>query len=117
MMIAESVYGGRMGNDPAPSTDGWTYRGRGLSQVTGKEGYKKLGDKVGHDLLDDPDLVCGPDFALACGAADFILCGCLPHAERDDVVAVTRALNGGLIGPSERRAWLTKWKAALGVSA
>src|SRR5215469_10788334 len=39
-MIADIAYGGRLGNAPPPSDDGFNYRGRGLSQCTGKEGYE-----------------------------------------------------------------------------
>ncbi len=112
-MIADSVYGGRMGNAPPPSHDGWNFRGRGLSQVTGREGYAKLGIRVGLDLIDNPDLVSDPEHALECGIADFVLCGCLPFAEKDDVNGVTHALNGGYIGLADRKAWLAKWKKEL----
>jgi putative chitinase len=111
--IADAVYGGRMGNAPPPSDDGWNYRGRGLSQVTGKEGYAKLAAKTGLDLRAHPELLGDPDHALECGVADFVLCGCLPCAERDDVVSVTKHLNGGLIGLAERRTWLAVWKREL----
>ena len=111
--IADTVYGGRMGNAPPPSDDGWNYRGRGLSQVTGKEGYGKLAGKTGFDLLAHPELLSDPDHALECGVADFVLCGCLPFAERDDVTGVTKHLNGGLIGLAERRQWLAVWKREL----
>lgn len=107
------VYGGRMGNAPPPSDDGWNFRGRGLSQVTGREGYSKLAKATGLDLLDHPELLSDPDHALECGVADFILCGCLPHAVADDVVGVTKAINGGLIGLAERRQWLAAWKKEL----
>lgn len=113
-MIADNVYGGRMGNAPPPSDDGWNYRGRGLSQVTGKEGYEKLANKIEMpEILEDPDLINDPDHTLECGVADYILCGCLPWAEKDDIVGETRALNGGLIGLSERKTWLVEWKRAL----
>lgn len=112
-MIADAVYGGRMGNAPPPSDDGWNFRGRGLSQVTGREGYGKLAEKTGLDLLEDPALLSDPDQALECGVADFILCDCLPAAVADDVVGVTKALNGGLIGLAERRQWLAVWKREL----
>jgi putative chitinase len=112
-MIASAVYDGRMGNAPPPSHDGWNFRGRGLSQVTGRDGYAKLAEKTGFELTDNPDLVSDPDHALECGVADFVLCGCLPYAVADDVVAVTRALNGGLIGLAERRQWLVLWKREL----
>jgi putative chitinase len=111
--IANTVYGGRMGNAPAPADDGWNYRGRGLAQTTGKEGYAKLAAKTGLDLLAHPELLSDPDHALACGVADFVLCRCLPFAERDDVVGVTRRLNGGLIGLAARRQWLAVWKREL----
>jgi hypothetical protein len=75
-MIADAVYGGRMGNAPPPSDDGWNFRGRGLSQVTGREGYAKLAEKTGLELTEDPGLLSDPDHALECGVADFILCGC-----------------------------------------
>lgn len=114
-MIADIAYGGRMGNAAPPSDDGWNYRGRGLSQVTGREGYAKLAQKTGLDIVSDPDLISDPDHTLECGVADFILCGCLPHAVADDVVGVTRALNGGLIGLAERRQWLMAWKRDFGV--
>jgi len=59
------------------------------------------------------ELLSDPDHALECGVADFVLCGCLPFAERDDVTGVTKHLNGGLIGLAERRQWLAVWKREL----
>jgi len=112
--IADIAYGGRMGNQPPPSDDGWNFRGRGFSQVTGREGYGKLAQKTGLPLLDHPELLSDPDYALECGVADFILCGCLPSAERDDVIGVTKHLNGGYNGLAERRRQLAIWKDALG---
>jgi putative chitinase len=113
--IADIAYGGRMGNHPPPSDDGWNFRGRGLSQVTGREGYEKLAEKTGLPLLDHPELLSDPDHTLECGVADFILCGCLPFAQHDDVVGVTRHLNGGFNGLAERRRQLALWKHAMGV--
>lgn len=113
-MIANKAYNGRMGNRTG-TDDGWNYRGRGLSQVTGREGYQKLADKTGLDLMNNPGLLSAPDTTLECGVADFILCGCLPFAEDDDIDNVTLKLNGGHIGLNQRKAWLAKWKDALGV--
>lgn len=48
--LAIKVYGGRLGNAPAPSEDGWTYRGDGLPQITGKENFAKFGVEPGMDL-------------------------------------------------------------------
>src|SRR5579859_5231961 len=109
------AYGGRMGNAPPPSDDGYNFRGRGLTQVTGREGYKKLGDKLGLDLIANPDLVVDLAHILECSLADYVLCGCLLHAENDDLLGETKALNGGTNGYAERRRQLGLWKQALGV--
>jgi putative chitinase len=113
--IANEVYNGRMGNRTG-TDDGWNFRGRGGSQVTGREGYSKLGQKVGLDLIVDPELVNDPKHFLECAVADFTICNCLPFAINDDVSGVTYHLNGGYIGLSDRTVWLTRWKAALSLS-
>lgn len=113
-MIADVAYGGRMGNAPPPSDDGWQYRGRGPSQCTGKANYQKLAEQLELDLIDDPDLINDPARFLECGVADWVMCGCLPHAQKDDVVGETKALNGGLIGLADRRVWISRWKRELG---
>ncbi len=123
--IAIIAYGGRNGNDPAPSEDSWNFRGRGLSQLTGKANYQALSKTINDnnpdnppiDLVANPDTVLDPNFALECAVADFCMCGCLPCAIADNVHDVTEALNGGLIGYPDREAWLTKWKNALGVAS
>lgn len=110
--LADKVYNGRMGNRMG-TDDGWNYRGRGGTQTTGREGYERLGNEVGLDLLGHPDLVNDPAHFLECSVADFILCGCLPFAQKDDVRGVTQKLNGGQNGISDRISWLARWKASL----
>lgn len=123
-MIAEIAYGGRMGNAPPPSTDGWIYRGQGISQCTGKgvhtppepdEGYAALGNKTGLPLVDQPQLIITPAHALECGVGDFVLCGCLPFAEAGDILNTTKRLNGGTNGLASREQWTAQWKRELGL--
>lgn len=118
-MVADIAYGGRMGNAPPPSDDGYNYRGAGLSQVTGREGVAKLqaflkSHGADFDILAHPELIIDPAYTLECGVADWIVCGCLPFAKKDDIVGETKHLNGGLNGLAERRRQLGLWKRDLG---
>jgi len=115
-LLANKVYNGRMGN-ALNSNDGFDYRGRGATQTTGYNGYRLLSAPTQLNLLADPDIVNTPSKFLECGVADFILCNCLPWAQTDNVTQVTRHLNGGYTGLSERIHWLNRWKAELGVVA
>jgi len=66
--IANKVYGGRMGNGPESSGDGWQYRGRGLLQVTGRSNYRAAGAGLGLPLEDDPGLLEQAEIAAHSGA-------------------------------------------------
>ena len=119
-LVFDIAYGGRMGNAPPPSDDGYNFRGRGLSQVTGREGYSKLQEfltkqSVDIDILTNPDMVSDPEHTLECGVADWVLCGCLPYAKNDDILGETKHLNGGYNGLADRRQQLVLWKRELGV--
>ena len=67
--VGERIYGGRMGNTAAG--EGFKYRGRGLIQLTGKDNYKKFGDIIGVDLVQNPDLANDPDIARKLAVAYF----------------------------------------------
>jgi len=51
-LLANTVYGGMLGND-GPN-DGWTYRGHGLVQLTGKDNFRRFGNLIGVDLVAEP---------------------------------------------------------------
>lgn len=118
--LMDNVYGNRMGNRPG-THDGSTYIGRSLSQITGRgeetppSGYMGVAQKTGIDVLNHPELAITPQNALECSVADFILCGCMPWAEKGDILRVTEHLNGGTIGLSERQHWTISWMRELGI--
>jgi putative chitinase len=71
-------YGGRLdlGNDTAE--DGYTYRGRGYCQITGKANYSRLGRHLGVDLVSNPDRALEHDIAfriLTLGMAEGLFTG------------------------------------------
>ncbi len=55
--IANKVYGGRMGNGPESSGDGWRFRGRALLQVTGRSNYRAAGAGLDLPLEVQPELL------------------------------------------------------------
>jgi putative chitinase len=113
--FANAVYGGRMGNrDP---DDGWRFIGRGLLQITGRAKYARVGRALGLALEVHPYLAASAEHALAVAVEVWRSAGCMAHADADDVVKVTRAINGGTFGIADRRAWLAKAKALLGMEA
>lgn len=92
----------RLGN--TQPGDGWRYRGRGLIQTTGRDGYRR----VSHEL--DPDALNDPAVGLVAAIDEFVRTGCLQLADADDLVSVRRRINGGIIGLDDSREWLSKAK-------
>lgn len=114
-LIANRVYANRMGNGPESSGDGWRMRGHGLIQLTGTDNIRAFSNRYYGDdrLVDDPSPIASEPLA-AYAAADFWReARCNAPADRDDIVAVTKAINGGTHGLEDRRKWLEKTKAVL----
>jgi len=103
--IASKVYGGRMGNGVESTKEGFKFRGRGALQTTGKENYKKLGDFLGVNLIENPDLVV-TKYPLASAAFFFesnkLWSICDKGADDATVTSVTKRVNGGTIGLTDR---------------
>jgi predicted chitinase len=109
--IANKAYGGRLGNGPESSGDGWRYRGRGFMQLTGKDNYRRFGDVVGTDLVANPDDAADPAHSFRLAASFWRAVNCNEAADRDNIEDVTRRVNGGLIGIDDRRQWLKRAKS------
>ena len=103
--IANKVYSSRMGNGDEKSGDGWKYRGRGYIQLTGKSNYAAFDKTVSDDILANPDLVA-TKYPLASAAFFFnnnnLWSICDKGADDATVTAVTKRVNGGTIGLSDR---------------
>lgn len=58
----DNKYNGIDGNIPG-TDDGYTYRGHGFVQLTGRANYQNMGNILGVDLIDNPDLALDPNIA------------------------------------------------------
>lgn len=111
--IANTVYADRMGNGDMDSGDGWTYRGRGLFQLTGRHNYKRCGESLGINLLDEPDLLIQPLYAALSAAWFWRDRGCNALADAGNFNGTTRRINGGLNGVYDRVARYERIQAML----
>ena len=111
--LANTVYGGRMGN--TQPEDGWRFRGRGLIQLTGRSNYETYGRLVGFDLVANPDLLLQYGVGALVAGAYWNARGLSRHALRDDVTRVTEGINGGRNGLEDRRRLLAVAKRHLGL--
>jgi putative chitinase len=111
--LAERVYGlgnprkaRELGNsDPG---DGFRYRGRGVLQTTGRANYRRLGQRAGIAFEASPELVVAAQHALVPALLEWSQGNLNAAADRNDIAAITRRINGGFNGFADRKAWLDK---------
>ena len=98
--IANKVYAGKMGN--SQENDGWTYRGRGVIQLTGHDNYAVFAKASGLDCVRNPDLLLDPKNAMLSAGWYWNKHGLNALADAYDVQTITKRINGGLNGIDDR---------------
>ncbi len=114
-MIASRVYANRMGNGNEASGDGWMFRGRGAIMITGRSNYKAYAasDFCVGDLMSHPEWLAKSPGCFKSAMWFWWKNGLNELAERDDVEAVTRRINGGTNGLAQRMYYTRKAKKTL----
>jgi len=109
--LAERVYGlgcprmaHMLGN--TAEGDGFKYRGCGIEQITGRAAHEAYAGKIGCPI----DQLSEPRNAIHAALLEWQEKRCNEKADRDDVVAVRRAINGGTNGLSDVEAHLARAK-------
>ena len=98
-----SAYEGREDLGNTQKGDGVKYKGRSFIQITGRTNYKKIGDKLGLDLINNPTLLEDPDTA-AIATVLWWKDNVQPLVgDFSDVERVTKIINGGFNGLSDRK--------------
>lgn len=113
--LAERVYG--LGNPTKAKElgntqpgDGYRYRGGGILQTTGRGNYRRMGQKCGVDFEAQPELVVSAEHALKPALAEWTEGNLNAAADRDELLTITKKINGGTNGLASRREWLAKLK-------
>ena len=108
-----AAYEGRRDLGNTEPGDGRRFKGRGLIQLTGRENYTAAAGRLGIKLIDNPDLAAVPATSLLIACDFWREKNINTPCDRDDVISVTRLVNGGLNGLDSRRGHLAKAKEAL----
>lgn len=100
--IANKVYSNRMGNGDELSCDGWNYRGCGAIQLTGKDNHSKFAVSRNIPLNKVHDYLITLEGAIDSACYFWLTNKLNTFADKQDIVGLTKAINGGIIGLDSR---------------
>jgi len=103
---------GAMGN--VNDGDGWMFRGRGIKQLTGRNNYTAFGKTVGMTAEEAAVYVATKKGALESACWFWATNKIARVADADDIVGMTKKINGGTIGLDDRKARYERAKKILG---
>jgi len=103
--LANHIYANKIGNGDAASGDGWKYRGRGLIQLTGRENYSAFMKATGVDVLNQPDLLMQPEYAVYSAAWFWNLKELNYRADTENYRELTRSVNSAGLHFHERETY------------
>jgi putative chitinase len=104
-LASGDAYEGRRDLGNTAPGDGQRFKGRGLIQLTGRANYQAYGDAIGRNLVDgdNPNLLAtDPELAVDVACWFWQSHGLSDLADQDDVIRITKKINGGLNGLPER---------------
>ena len=112
--IANKVYANRMGNGPESSGDGYKFRGRGAIQLTGHDNYTQFAKSVGLTVDEAVADLETLDGAIESACWFWKKNGLNAICDKDDIVTMTKRINGGTIGLDDRKKHYEHAKHLLG---
>ena len=100
--IANKVYGGRMGNGPEETGDGYRYCGRGLIQLTGKDNYTRYAQSLEISVEEAQEHLTTFEGCVQSAAWFWEANNLNQWADKGDILTLTKRINGGTIGLEDR---------------
>ncbi len=104
------AYEGRHDLGNTQPGDGVRFKGRGPFQLTGRFNYRSYGRALGLDLETHPELASDPYTGMLIAAQYWSDHNLNSSADGDQLVHITKAINGGLNGLADRKNYLAKFK-------
>ena len=101
--IANRVYANRMGNGPEESGDGYRFCGRGLIQVTGRENYSWFAASLQISPEEASEYMETFEGAAQSACWFWESNNLNQWADKQDIVTLTKRINGGTIGLEDRK--------------
>ena len=101
--IANRVYANRMGNGDEASGDGFKHRGRGLIQLTGHDNYASFATDMGMTIDEAIDYLETYEGAAMSAAWFWWKNNLNTWADQEDMLTLTKRINGGTIGLEDRK--------------
>ena len=87
-----------------------------MIQITGRANYTKLNQALNFDLVNRPERLVEDNLISAMAAGWYWDSrGLNSFADRDDILTITKRINGGTHGLEDRKKRLERAKKALGV--
>lgn len=101
--IANRIYANRMGNGDEASGDGYRYCGRGLIQLTGRNNYDAFADSIETPVDEIPMYLQTFEGAVQSACWFWETNKLNQFADNNDIVTMTKRINGGTIGLADRQ--------------
>nr|WP_295083031.1 glycoside hydrolase family 19 protein [uncultured Roseateles sp.] len=119
-LASGEAYEGRNDLGNTQPGDGRRFKGRGLIQLTGRANYTRYSQASGQDFVSHPERIANEPLLAVDVACWFWADKRIgPMADRDDVKAVTKAINGQADGPNthlkSRLEFLFRAKSLIGI--
>ena len=107
-LASGSAYEGRKDLGNTETGDGVRFKGRGLIQLTGRANYAAIGKALGIDFVSNPELLETPKYATLSACWFWNSRNLNIWADADDILRITKKINGGVNGLTQREMYLDR---------
>lgn len=105
----------KLGNTTEADGDGQKYKGRGVIQLTGKANYTAYKKYCGFDVVKNPELLAKPVGAIRSSMWFWATHNLNYYADINAFTIITKTINGGTNGWSERNRYFKAAKIVFGL--